>query len=326
MNKHKAKYAFYYLLSFTALIFMALSVGMVCFEIINKLVYDAISGGIFSSGTLQFAISALIIATPIYYLISNLIIKGLRKEELDKDSGIRRWLTYFIILVSSLIILGVLISTITNFLSGEMTTQFILKALTVIIIAAAVFSYYFYDIKREDLVKHDKIVKIFFLASLVLVLAAFIAAWFFVESPKVARAKRLDQVVLNNIDNLESTVNTYYEKNKNLPATLEIIKNNPDFFINEKALKDPETGAMITYNKKSTTEFEFCATFRLSNKEQDPDQGPYYTVAAGRVHSAGRQCLKGNLYSLNNDKNINVNGSTTSSNMVNTSPTPGTTN
>jgi len=305
MNKHNAKYAFYYLLSFVALVFMALSVGMIGFEIINKLVYDAISGGSFSSGTLQFAISALIIATPIYYLITNLIAKGLRKQELEKDSGIRRWLTYFIILVSSLIILGVLISTITSFLSGELSTRFILKSLVVIIIAAATFSYYFYDIKREDLVKKDKIVKIFFFTSLALVLAAFVAAWFFVESPKVAREKRLDQAIISNIDSLETTVNSYYEKNKKLPDSLDTLKNDPDFFVNEKALTDPETGKTIIYNKKSATEFEFCATFRLSNREPDTEQGPYYTVPVGRLHSAGYQCLEGNLYSL--DKNINVN-------------------
>jgi len=326
MNKHNAKYAFYYLLSFVALVFMALSVGMICFEIINKLVYDAISGSSFSSGILQFAISAIIIATPIYYLISNLIAKGLRKEEIEKDSGIRRWLTYFIILVSSLIILGVLISTITNFLSGEMTTQFILKSLVVIIISAATFSYYFYDIKRDDLVKKDKFVKIFFFASLTLVIAAFIAAWFFVESPKVARAKLLDQVILNNIDNLESTVNAYYTKNKALPNSLDDIKNNPDFFINEKALIDPETGATIIYHKKSATEFEFCATFRLSNKEMDPNQGPYYTVPVGRAHLAGYQCLNGNLYSLNNDKNINVNVPATPDNVSPAIPAPAATN
>lgn len=307
MNKHNAKYAFYYLLSFVALVFMALSVGMVFFEIINKLVYDAIDGSSFSSGTLQFAISALIIATPIYYIISNLISKGLRKQELEKDSGIRRWLTYFIILVSSLIILGVLISTITSFLSGELSTRFILKSLVVVVISAATFSFYFYDIKREDLVKKDKIVKIFFFTSLALVLAAFISAWFYVESPSVARARRLDQVVMSNIDSLENTINSYYDKNKSLPDSLDTLKNSADYFVNEKALVDPETGKTITYRKKSATEFEFCATFRMSNREQDPNQGPYYSVPVGRLHLAGYQCVQGNLYVLNNDiKNSGV--------------------
>lgn len=301
MNKQNAKYAFYYLLSFVALVFMALSVGMVFFEIINKLVYDAIDNSGFSSGVLQFAISALIIATPIYYLISNLIAKGLQKQELEKDSGIRRWLTYFIILVSSLIILGVLIAAITNFLNGELTTRFILKSLTVIIIAAATFSFYFYDIKREDLIKRDKVVRVFFFSSLVLVLAAFVLAWFFVDSPKLMRDRRLDQIVMNNISGLENAVNSYYEKNKSLPDSLAALKNNSDFYLSENVLKDPETGAAIVYNKKGAIEFEFCATFRTSNKETNGQNGPIYSAPASQVHSAGYQCLKGNLYVLNNN-------------------------
>ncbi|MHB8903718.1 MAG: DUF5671 domain-containing protein [Patescibacteria group bacterium] len=309
MNKQNAKYAFYYLLSFVALVFMALSVGMVFFEIINKSVFDAIDNSGFSSGVLQFAISALIIATPIYYLISNLIAKGLRKQELDKDSGIRRWLTYFIILVSSLIILGVLIAAITNFLNGELTTRFILKSLVAVIIAAATFSFYFYDIKREDLVKKDKVVKIFFFASLALVLVAFILAWFFVDSPKVMRDRRLDQIVLNNISNIENAVNSYYDKNKKLPDSLEVLKNNSDFYLNEKTLQDPENGTAINYNKKSATEFEFCATFRTNSKELNDQNGNYYNIPSSQVHLAGYQCLKGNLYVLNNNsvKGIDIN-------------------
>jgi hypothetical protein len=305
MNKHNAKYAFYYLLSFAALVFVALSVGMVFFEVINKSVYDAIDSSGFSSGVLQFAISALIIATPIFYFLSSLIYKGLRKQELEKDSGIRRWLTYFIILISSLIILGVLIATITNFLSGELTTRFILKSLVVVIIAATTFSFYFYDIKREDLVKNDKIVKIFFFASLALVITAFILAWFYVDSPKVMRARRLDQIVINNISNIESAVNSYYEKNKALPDSINQLLNNPDFYLNDKMLKDPESGADIIYNKKGVKEFELCATFRTSNKEQNDLGGAYYSGPSLQIHPAGYQCLKGNLYVVI-DKGVNI--------------------
>ena len=304
MNKQNAKYAFYYLLSFVALVFMALSVGMVFFEIINKSVYDAIDNSSFSSGILQFAISALIIATPIYYLISGMIAKGLRKEELEKDSGIRRWLTYFIILVSSLIILGELISTITNFLSGELTTRFILKALVVAVISAITFTFYFYDIKRNDLIKKDKIVKIFFFASLAIVIAAFISAWFFVDSPKLMRERRLDQIVVNNISSIESAINTYYDKNGKLPDSLEQLTNNPDYFLNDQIFKDPENGAVTIYNKKDIKNFELCANFRTSNK--DLNLNGNYNYPTNNFHLAGYQCIKGNLYNVIQGKTINA--------------------
>jgi amino acid transporter len=298
-NSHNAKYAFYYLLSLAALIFVAISTGMILFSIINKTIPDALnmSGNNFD-GALKFAISALLIATPIFFILMNLIGRGFRKEEITKDSALRRWLTYFNILVSSLIILGVFIGVINNFLSGDLTSQFILKALTVFVIAAVVFSFYFYDIRRTDLVKKDKIVKIFFWASLVIVIAVFISAWFFVESPKTARARRLDQIVVNNIYSLESSVNNYYEKYKKLPDELMTLKADTSIYTDPNAFFDPETKTPITYEKLSDDTFKFCALFRTDSNidAQGRPMAVYPSGGDSKAHAAGFQCLNGTLW------------------------------
>lgn len=299
-NSHNAKYAFYYLLSLASLIFVAISVGMILFSIINKTIPDALNvsyGDV--DGSLKFAISALFIAAPMFFFIINLIYRGFRKEEITKDSPLRRWLTYFNILVSSLIILGVFIGVINNFLSGDLTSQFILKAVSVFVIAAVVFSFYFYDIKREDLVKKDKVVKIFFWASLVIVAAVFVSAWFFVESPKMARARRLDQITVNNIYSLESVVNSYYEKNKRLPENIQEMTNNTDFYLSPTALVDPETKDPIVYEKTGEKSFKFCATFRTDSRldAQGRDRSVAYPVDSKSNHGAGYQCLPGSLWS-----------------------------
>lgn len=295
-ENNNAKYAFYYLLTLVALVFVAISVGLISFGIINRTVADALAMESYLNFNSQFkfSISALLIATPIFYFISSLINRGLRKKELDPDSSIRRWLTYFILFVSSLIILGVFIGVINNFLSGELTTRFILKALTVFVISAATFSFYFYDIKRTDVVKKDKVVKIFFFASIVLVLAAFVAAWFFVESPREARNRRLDQIVINNIYSLESAVNSYYDRNKVLPESLENLKEG-DIYINHNAFNDPETGAAIDYRITGEDTFEFCAEFRTSSF--DINYYPPRTLMGSKDHEAGYQCVSGTLWS-----------------------------
>jgi uncharacterized membrane protein len=295
-NTHNAKYAFYYLLSLVALIFTALSVGMIVFNIIDRTIPDILSSINGSSDAqLKFAISALLIATPIYYLILNLIYRGLRKEEIAKDSAIRRWLTYFTILVSSLIILGVFIGVINSFLAGDLTSQFILKAVTIFILAAAVFSFYFYDIKRADLIKKDKIVKIFLWASLVIIAAAFVASWFFVESPKTARARRLDQAVVSNINNLESVVNSYYDRYQKLPDNLEAVKAEQDIYLAANALIDPETKTPIVYQKLGDKDFQFCATFRTDTATENDRTISY--PKNSQNHAAGYQCFKGSLWS-----------------------------
>ena len=300
-NKYNAKYAFYYLLSFAALIFIGVSVGMIVYSIIDKTVPDALINYITSyDEQLKFAISALIIATPIFYFLSSLILKGLKKGELEKESGIRRWLTYFILLVSSLIILGVLISVINNFLSGELTSRFVLKALTVFLISASVFSFYFYDIKREDMIKKDLVIRLFFFISLVLILAAFVTAFFFVESPKTARARRLDQIVVNNISSLESAVNTYYDRYKKLPENLESLKNESSIYLDSSNFIDPETKQEIVYQKLDDKNFQFCSTFR-TDSFNDNNKPVSYTVPVSinaNDHKSGYQCIKGNLWSV----------------------------
>ena len=297
MNNN-AKYAFYYLLSLVALIFTALSVGMIAFGIINKTVFDVLNLGASTSDTLKFAISAIIIATPIFFIMQNLIGRGLKKGELAKDSGVRRWLTYFILLVSSVTILGVFINIINNFLSGELTLNSILKALSIIVIAAAVFSFYFYDIKRENVTEKNVVMKVFFFASLALVTIAFISSWFFVESPVLTRAKRLDQNLINNINNLENAVNSYNDKYKKLPNTIDEIKNNKDIYLDLKSFNDPETGAPISYKKISETTFEFCASFRTDNKNVDSKTDTAYYSDPTKTHLAGYQCVNGQVWSV----------------------------
>jgi len=302
-NKQNAKYTFYYLLSLVALIFTAISVGMIIYSIIDKTVPDALNTYVGSyDGQLKFAISALIIATPIFYLLSSLILKGLRKEELEKDSGVRRWLTYFILLVSSLIILGVFISVINSFLSGELTSRFILKALSIFIISGAVFSFYFYDIKREDITKKDLIIHLFFYISLALIIAAFISAFFFVESPKTARARRLDQIVVSNISSIEADINTYYTDKKVLPANLEALRSDSGVYLDQTWLVDPETKQALVYNKSGEKSFELCATFR-TDSHQDiqgqtlaPVSSPSVSYPGSKVHGIGYQCLSGDLW------------------------------
>ena len=297
MNNN-AKFAFYYLLSLVALIFTAVSVGMIAFGIINKTVIDALNMGASTSDNLKFAISALLIATPIFFVMQSLINKGLKKGELTKESGVRRWLTYFILLVSSVTILGVFISIINSLLAGELTMSFILKMLSVIVISAAIFSFYFYDIKRENLTEKSLVMKIFFITSLSLITIAFIASWFFIESPTLTRAKRLDQNLINNINNLENAVNSYNDKYKKLPNTLDEVKNNKDIYLDSKSFTDPETGAAISYQKTSDTTFEFCATFRTDTKNIDPRKDSTYYSDPTKLHLAGYQCVSGQAWSV----------------------------
>ncbi|PKM91286.1 hypothetical protein CVU82_01655 [Candidatus Falkowbacteria bacterium HGW-Falkowbacteria-1] len=294
MKNNNPKYAFYYLLSLVSLIFMAISSAMIIFQIINKNIFDALSNysGAYD-GQMRFGVSALLISAPIFFLMVRLINKGLRKNELDDNSGIRRWLTYFILFVSAVIILGSLIGVINSFLSGGMTLKSVLQFVTVILISVLVFSFYLYDIKREDLTRRDPVLKIFFWGSIALVAVVFVSALFFVESPKVAREKKADQIVLNNIYSLENSINSYYDINKALPDNLDEMSGNANVYFDKKSIIDQESGESIEYRKIGEKDFELCATFRTDSNTGDQT----YYIGTGKDYKKGWNCFKGNLWS-----------------------------
>lgn len=297
MNNHNAKYAFYYLLSLVALVFTALSVGMIVFGIINSSIVDTLAYNSYNSidAQLKFAISAIFIAAPIYYFLSHLINRGLIKKEIEINSALRRWLTYFIILVASITILGVFISVINNFLSGNLTLRFILQLATTLLIAASVFSFYFYDIKRREIKNKDRVINLFAFISGTLVLAAFISAWFFITPPNLARAQKLDQNLLNNIYQLEDAVNNYYAEQGHLPASLDDLENSKNVYFNANNLVDPETKVAIEYKIEGEKDFSFCAVFRSNSIEQNKND-IYFNHSVGD-HGVGYDCISGHLWS-----------------------------
>jgi hypothetical protein len=199
LKNNNAKFAFMYMFSLVALLFMALGTGQVFFQAINKYIPDfaAPYANGFDSGLLKFAISALIISIPLYYLTMRFLEQNLIKGHLEKEAGIRRWLIYFILFVSSVTMVIWLMITIGNFLDGELTSKFILKALTAIVIAGIIFSYYLYDIRRESPKANDKVVLIYLIASLLITVGSLVFSFFFVESPVEARARRHDTIVLD---------------------------------------------------------------------------------------------------------------------------------
>lgn len=305
MKNNNPKYAFYYLLSLVALIFMAIFSAVIVFYIIDKSIYDALSmvDSYNNQSLLRFAISALLISSPVFFVCANIINQGLKRGILDKDSLLRNWLTYFILAVSAVVILGSIIGVINDFLSGEMTFKSILKLLVVILISALVFSFYLYDIKREKISKKDNVIRIFFGISLVLVTAIFVSAWFFVDSPKVARERKVDNILLNNIYSMESYINNYYDENATLPEDLVVLKENlMGNNFDDKIFRDPLTNQEIEYNKKGDKDFELCANFRTDSYESERNRSyPVYMNDGTKVYVKGWNCFEGNLW---NDDNL----------------------
>lgn len=264
MNNH-AKYAFYYLLSLVALIFTAINSGIIFFQVINHFIPDALANysDSVSQEMLRFAIASLVFAAPVFYWMQVLISNGLAKKELSLTAGIRRWLTYFIIFIASVVILVWLIMTMTSFLNGELTLKSALKTLTIMVLAGSIFGYYFYDVRREQVTAKDRFVQLSLLVSLVLILGAFVSALCIMDKPSVVRDQRQDQQTLNELSMIDSGLNQYYALNQKLPQSLnELTATNGVYLRSEDLLDD--AGEAYSYQVTSDRAYQLCATFRLA--------------------------------------------------------------
>jgi hypothetical protein len=300
-KSNAAKFVFFYLTHLVSLGFMTVSFGMIIFQIINKNIPDAVAyySGSYSASALRFAISALLVSAPIFYVATSFIEKSLFTGELRKDSAIRRWLTYLVLFVSFLIFIGWLIAFVYNFLDGELTLKFFSKVISVLAIAGAVFSFYIYDIRREAVENiKDKVVKIFFIASLSLVVIVFVSSFFFVESPSEARDRKLDEMVINNFYSIDSCVDQYYTEKQNLPADFAAMQADCQYLTSNQ-LRDSQTGKDFSYGAVGTTTYEICANFRTSNIGDNNNSNDGYNAGSGvnsSAHNSGYQCLRRQVY------------------------------
>ena len=97
---------------------------------------------------IRFAVSSLVVAFPIY--ITTLWFMG--KEYITipekRNLRIRKWLIYFTLFLTALIMIGDLIVLVNTFLGGEITMRFVLKVLTVFAVTGTIFAYYLLDVRK----------------------------------------------------------------------------------------------------------------------------------------------------------------------------------
>lgn len=150
-----AREAFLYLLLFTTLYLSAYNLGSLAFDFIN-LSYPDRAATAYPEGLesiragIRWAVSSLVVALPVFLYLSLLTEKEVRRDPAKRASKVRRWLTYLTLFIAAAVIIGDLIALLNDLLGGELTRRFVLKALTVAVIAAGIFRYYLHDLKAEE--------------------------------------------------------------------------------------------------------------------------------------------------------------------------------
>lgn len=139
-----ARDAFLHMLSFGTLGTWTVALGSLLFDFINLKVPDPVSFYRYTDNRYSVAsnLASLIVAFPVYILVMRTVLIDMARYPEKLDSAIRRWLTWFALLIASSIVIGDLITFLNYFIRGELTLRFFLKVLVVGGLAGAVVTYY----------------------------------------------------------------------------------------------------------------------------------------------------------------------------------------
>jgi hypothetical protein len=148
-----AREMFLYLVLFTALYISVWNFGSLLFELIDRAIPDVTQRryrGEYSMESIRWAVSALIVAFPVFLWTSRYVGKRLAANPAGRLSPARRWCTYITLFIAVAVLIGDGTTLIYNLLGGELTVRFVLKALVVAGIATSALLYYLRDLRHEE--------------------------------------------------------------------------------------------------------------------------------------------------------------------------------
>lgn len=284
-------------LSFLLLGIIATATGILYFQVINKyfpdilsLTYQNYQFSSFNGSAIHYSIASLIIGFPIYLWAIWFWFRSFANSPKKEESRLSKWITYIVLLIASGTIIGDLITILYNFLQGEFGVRFLLKAVSILIIAVLVFAFYFLERKKIQYRKELSPVFFWFLAafSSIIIILAIVFGFIVGGTPFEARVKKFDLERVNNLQTISSCVSAFTYDNERLPVSLDELKNNVRYNYCSRII-DPETKKDYEYKVISKGEFELCAEFNLSTLEDFQDLGYYGSFTK---HDQGWSCEK----------------------------------
>ena len=259
-----AREAFLYLVLFATLYTSAFNVGAVLFGLIERWLRDP-SAPWESARAVAEAVrgptAGLIIAFPIFLMLSRGIGRSIEREPEKRGSKIRKWLTYITLFVAAMVLIGDLTFLVSRLLSGELPLRVALKVATVFAIAGTVFGHYLGELRRDD---HEGAAPAGELRvppriAAALVFAVLGAGLLLAGSPARERQRKLDGQRVQDLSNVSQAVERFAVANGRLPSTLDPIMRRPD--ADWIHFHDPVSRVAYGYRALDTLRYRLCATF-----------------------------------------------------------------
>ncbi|MFQ5538713.1 MAG: DUF5671 domain-containing protein [Gemmatimonadota bacterium] len=293
-----AREVFEYLLLFGTLYFTAFHLGRLLFQFVDVAFPDPLwppQRFLAIRDATRWSISALVVFTPVYLFLARSNGRTLEREPIRRAAPVRSWLAYLTLAVAAAILIGDGTALIYNFLKGEMTIRFLLKALIIAGIVGTAFFYYLWDLRQaekilarapsgdgEDAARRPPGRTVLAVATAA-VTVSVIAGIVLVGTPAEGRIQQLDAARVEDLRSIMNAADRFWKKNERLPSTLDELARDPREAINTL---DPGSGEPYEYRKVGENAYELCAAFDRASPES-----PGRPRADFWRHGAGRHCF-----------------------------------
>lgn len=245
-----------------------------------------------AQSSIRMAVAALVVFFPTYILLTRTVNRIRRLSGVDHYLVVTKWLVYLSLLAGGAVLLGDLVAVIMTFLEGDITTRFVLKALSVLFVVGAAFKYYLFD-ARGHWITHEGLSVIYGLVSFAVVLTSVAYGLVVIDSPAVVREMKLDEKEIMDLQDIQSRIQDHvYQTNGELPMTYEEL-------YPADVPAAPEGRDAYEYIVTDIG-FSLCATFGEASQNTDSmarsvpviaEKGQFY-VSQNWEHPAGRYCFE----------------------------------
>lgn len=277
-----AREAFYYLLAFITLGVWSVALGSLFYELIDRWLRDPVTQAtaLPFRNEVSLQLASMIVAFPIFLYVSRVIAREVARRPETTDSAVRKWLTYLALVVAAAVLVSDAVWFLQQFLSGELTTRFVLHAIVLLLIAGGIFWYYLGTVGTDGTPSERD--RYFAWGAIGAVVAGLALGFFDIGSPLHQRAVAGDERRLEDLHGLSDSMNTLWHE-ANPKSSFVLPRRIEDIGTDAAARKDPITQHLYEYHPRGGTRYELCAVFETAAEDARESEW---------AHPAGRACFQ----------------------------------
>lgn len=239
------------------------------------------------SSSISYETASLIVLAPVFLVLMRLIRRDIAHDPSRNEIWVRRWALFLTLFLAGATLVVDLIILINTYLQGEdLTVGFLLKVLTVFLVAGLGFLHFMADL-RGYWDREPARARMVNWGVGVLVIVTIVAGFFIIGTPQEIRTQKQDAIRVQDLQNIQWQIVNYWQQKEKLPASLAELN---DPIANNIIPADPQTKEAYEYKATGARSFQLCATFARAGSSAVGGRSistPILAKPMGSVESVG---------------------------------------